>query len=67
MALAQPARAAIARIDRDQPVTRVRTMDDVAAESVLRPRFHAGLADRHFTGRGDFQQARRTETRDQRI
>jgi putative ABC transport system permease protein len=43
MALLQPARAAIARIDSDQPVTRVRTMDDIAAESVLRPRFRAGL------------------------
>jgi len=43
MALAQPARAAIARIDRAQPVTRVRTMDDIAVQSVLRPRFRAGL------------------------
>jgi putative ABC transport system permease protein len=43
MALAQPARAAIARIDRDQPVTRVRTMDDIGAESVVRPRFRSGL------------------------
>jgi putative ABC transport system permease protein len=43
MALAEPARAVVARIDRDLPLTRVRTMDDVAAESVMRPRFRAGL------------------------
>jgi len=43
MALAQAARAAIARIDRDQPVTRIRTMEDIGAESVVRPRFRAGL------------------------
>jgi putative ABC transport system permease protein len=42
-ALAQAARAAIARIDRDQPVTRIRTMEDIGAESVVRPRFRAGL------------------------
>jgi putative ABC transport system permease protein len=39
----QQARAAVAHIDADLPVTRVRTMDDVAAQSVLRPRFRAGL------------------------
>jgi putative ABC transport system permease protein len=43
IALTQPARAAVARIDSDQPVTRVRTMDEIAAQSVLRPRFRAGL------------------------
>jgi len=44
MALADPVRAAIARLDRDLPLARMRTMDDVAAESVMRPRFRAGLA-----------------------
>ena len=43
MALAEPARSVVARIDRDLPLTRVRPMDDVAAESVMRPRFRAGL------------------------
>ena len=43
MALADPVRAAIARLDRDLPLSRMRTMDDVAAESVMRPRFRAGL------------------------
>jgi predicted permease len=43
MALAEPARAAIARIDPNLPVTRIRTMDDAASESVSRPRFRAGL------------------------
>jgi putative ABC transport system permease protein len=37
------ARAAIAGIDKDQPVTRVRTMDEVAAEATERPRFRAAL------------------------
>ena len=37
------ARAAIAGIDKDQPVTRVRTMDEVAAEATARPRFRATL------------------------
>jgi len=36
--------AAIARADRDQPVTRIRTMDEVAAESIAEPRFRAQLA-----------------------
>jgi ABC-type antimicrobial peptide transport system permease subunit len=37
------ARAAIAGIDKDQPVTRVRTMEEVAAEATSRPRFRATL------------------------
>jgi putative ABC transport system permease protein len=42
--LAAPAvRAAIARADPEQPVTRVRTMDEVAAESIAEPRFRAQL------------------------
>ncbi len=40
---AAAARAAIAGLDKDQPVTRVRTMDDVAAEATSRPRFRATL------------------------
>jgi putative ABC transport system permease protein len=42
-AWAVPARLAIAQIDRDLPVTRVRTMREIEAESVTRPRFRAGL------------------------
>jgi putative ABC transport system permease protein len=34
---------AIARVDRTQVITRVRTMDDVAADSTARPRFRAQL------------------------
>jgi putative ABC transport system permease protein len=36
-------RAAIAGIDKDQPVTRVRTMDEVAAEATQGQRFRAAL------------------------
>ena len=36
-------KAAIARVDPDEPVTRVRTMDEVAAESIAEPRFRAQL------------------------
>jgi putative ABC transport system permease protein len=43
MALADSVRAAIARLDHDLPLARMRTMDEVAAESVMRPRFRAGL------------------------
>ncbi len=43
MTLAGPVGAAIARLDHDLPLSRMRTMDDVAAESVVRPRFRAGL------------------------
>jgi putative ABC transport system permease protein len=41
--MAQSVRAAIARVDRDQPVTRIRTMEEVAAESVAQPKFRAEL------------------------
>ena len=41
--LITPVRAAIAGIDKDQPVTRMRTMDEVAAEATERPRFRAAL------------------------
>ncbi|HEX7139454.1 MAG TPA: FtsX-like permease family protein, partial [Vicinamibacterales bacterium] len=40
---AAAARAAIAGIDKDQPVTRIRTMEEVAAEATSRPRFRATL------------------------
>ena len=40
---AAAARAAIASVDKDQPVTRVRAMDEVAAEATSRPRFRATL------------------------
>jgi putative ABC transport system permease protein len=33
----------VARVDRELAVTRVRTMDEIAAESVARPRFRARL------------------------
>ena len=36
-------KAAIARVDKDQPVTRVRTMEEVAARSTSQPRFRAQL------------------------
>jgi putative ABC transport system permease protein len=36
-------KAAIARVDKDQPVTRIRTMDEVAAEATSQPRFRAEL------------------------
>lgn len=43
MSLAPAVKAAIARVDKDQPVTRVRTMDEVASESTAAPRFRAEL------------------------
>ena len=43
MSFVSPVKAAIARVDKDQPVTRVRTMADVAAESTSRPRFRAQI------------------------
>lgn len=43
MALAPAVKAAIARVDKEQAVTRVRTMDEAAAESVIQPRFRAQL------------------------
>ncbi|MGH9143779.1 MAG: ABC transporter permease [Vicinamibacterales bacterium] len=36
-------KAAIARIDKDQPLTRVRTLEEVAAEATSQPRFRAEL------------------------
>jgi predicted permease len=36
-------KAAVARIDKDLPLTNVRTMDEVAAESISEPRFRARL------------------------
>jgi len=36
-------KAAVARVDKDEPLTRVRTMEEVAAESTSRPRFRAEL------------------------
>ena len=36
-------KSAIARVDKDQPVTRIRTMDEVAAGSIAQPRFRAQL------------------------
>jgi putative ABC transport system permease protein len=43
LSLVGPMKAAIARIDKTQPVTRIRTMDEVAAESTSQPRFRAQL------------------------
>ena len=40
---ARAVKAAIARVDKDQAVTRVRTMDEVAAEATSQPRFRAEL------------------------
>ena len=42
-ALLPAVRAAVARVDKEQPVTRVRTIDVVAAEATSRPRFRAVL------------------------
>ena len=36
-------KAAVAKIDKDQPVTRVRTMEEVAADTIAQPRFRAEL------------------------
>ncbi len=43
LSMTQSVKAAIARIDKDQPVTRIRSMDEVVAESVAQPRFRAEL------------------------
>jgi putative ABC transport system permease protein len=42
-AFTNPVRAAIARIDKEEAVTRIRTMDQVVAETVSEPRFRAGI------------------------
>jgi putative ABC transport system permease protein len=39
--LAGPMKAAIARVDPNEPVTRIRTMDEVTAEAMSQPRFRA--------------------------
>jgi putative ABC transport system permease protein len=36
-------KAAIARVDKDQPLTRIRTLEEVAAEATSQPRFRAEL------------------------
>jgi len=41
--LTQAVRAAIARVDPQQPVTRIRTVDDIEREATSRPRFRAVL------------------------
>jgi len=43
LAMAPAVKAAIARVDKEQAVTRVRTMDEVAAQSTAQPRFRAQL------------------------
>jgi putative ABC transport system permease protein len=43
MAAAAAVRAALARIDRETPVARVRTMERIAAESMAQPRTQTGL------------------------
>jgi len=43
MAVLPAVKAAIARVDKDQPLTRVRTMDEVAAQATSQPRFRAEL------------------------
>ena len=42
-ALTPAIRAAVARVDRDRPVTMVRTLDAIAANATARPRFRAVL------------------------
>ncbi len=37
-------KAAVARVDRNLAITHIRTLDEIADESVVRPRFRAGLA-----------------------
>ncbi len=43
VAMAPAVKAAIARVDKEQAVSRVRTMDEVAAQSTAQPRFRAQL------------------------
>jgi hypothetical protein len=43
MALTPAIRAAVARVDRDRPVTQVRTLGAIAAGATARPRFRAAL------------------------
>jgi ABC-type antimicrobial peptide transport system permease subunit len=41
--LAPAVREAVARVDKDQAVTQVRTMEEVAAQTIAQPKFRAGL------------------------
>jgi putative ABC transport system permease protein len=43
LTLVPAVKAAIARVDKDQPVTQVRTMEEVAADATAGSRFRAGL------------------------
>jgi predicted permease len=43
MSVLPAVKAALARVDKDLPLSRVRTMEDVAAESTSQPRFRAEL------------------------
>ncbi len=43
LAMVPAVRAAIARVDQAQPVSQVRTMEEVAAQTIARPKFRAGL------------------------
>jgi putative ABC transport system permease protein len=43
MAFLPAVKAAIARVDKDQPLTRIRTMEEVAAAATSQPRFRAEL------------------------
>src|SRR4051794_26643460 len=43
MSVLPAVKAAIARVDKDQPLTRIRTMAEVAAEATAQPRFRAEL------------------------
>jgi putative ABC transport system permease protein len=42
--LATAVRAAVRQVDRDQPITRLRTLEQVVADSVVQPRFSLMLA-----------------------
>jgi putative ABC transport system permease protein len=44
MQLAKPVVAAIGRVDKDLALTDIQTLDEIAAQSVVRPRFRAVLA-----------------------
>jgi putative ABC transport system permease protein len=43
MAVLPAVKAAIAGVDKDQPLTRIRTMEEVASEATSQPRFRAEL------------------------
>ena len=44
LALVKAAQAAMARVDKDLALSSIRTLDEIAAASVVRPRFRAALA-----------------------